>query len=227
MKKYYLHDGTEQDGPFYISQLKSKGITRKTEVWYEGLSDWTCADQIDDLKVLFIHSPPEIPPINPKETEQTNETNTKPNKSSLVKNLLIGFFVIIGIIGVSVLFNKFMTNNSKSNPSNYKEQKMTIEEKENTDPKKYLSVQGKYNESFWGTKFKVRGEITNRASVADYKDIIIQITYYSKTKSVIGSEDYTIYEVFPPNQEKSFKLDAEKYNDVDSISLSIIGAKAN
>lgn len=227
MKKFYLHNGTEQEGPFYISQLKKKGITGKTEVWYEGLSDWTSADQIDELKVLFTQSAPQLPPIKPEETEQATQTNTKPKKSILGKNLLKLGLITIGILGVFVLFNTFMTNNPKSNPSNVHVKKMTVEETENANPKQFLSVEGKYNENIWGTKFKVKGEITNRASIADYKDIIIRIKYYSKTKTVIASEDYTIYEVFPPNQVKSFKLDAAKYKDVESIRLNIIGATPN
>jgi len=227
MKKYYLHNGTEQDGPFYISQLKKKGITRETEVWYEGLSDWTKADQIEELKELFEQSPPQIPPIKQQETEQTDQIDTKPKKSFLGKNLIKLGLIAIGILGVFAFFFMFTTNSPKSDPSNYQKPKMTIEETENSNPKQFLSVEGEYNESFWGNKFKVKGIITNRASKADYKDIIIQIKYYSKTKSVIGSEEYTIYEVFPPNQEKAFKLDAEKYKDVASIKLNIIGAKPN
>lgn len=227
MKKYYLHNGTDQDGPFYISQLKKKGITRETEVWYEGLSDWTKADQIDELKVLFTQSPPQIPSIEPKETEQINQVDTTPEKGFLAKNLLKFGLIAIGILAVLAYFFIFKTNTPEPIPSNYQEPKMTIEETENANPKQFLSVQGKLNESFLGNKFKVKGIITNKASITDYKDIIIRIKYYSKTKSVIGSEDYTIYEVFPAKQEKSFKLDAKKYNDVESIELNIIGAKPN
>ncbi len=214
MKKYYLHNGNEQDGPFYISQLKKKGITRETEVWCRGLSDWTCAGEIDELKVLFTQTPPQTPPIKPKKTELTNQTNTSPKRSISGKKILKLGLITIGILGVFLLFNMFTANNSKSNPSNYQEKKMTLEETENAYPKQFLSVEGKYDGNIWGTKFKIKGEITNKASIADYKDIIIRIKYYSKTKSLIESKDYTIYEVFPPNQQKSFKLDAAKFKDV-------------
>ena len=100
MKKYYLHNGTEQDGPFDISDLKSKGITAKTEIWYEGISDWTNADEIDELKGLFSKATP--PPIRPKST--TKEPVKK--KSKLGRNLqILGLVLLLGFIGFTVVPN--------------------------------------------------------------------------------------------------------------------------
>lgn len=219
MKKYYLHNGNKQDGPLDISDLKSKGITAKTEVWYEGLSDWTDADQIDELKSLFSKTKP--PPIRPKATSK--EPNK--NKSKLGGNLqILGLVILLGFIGFIIIQN-LMNNNQP--PKSYIEQKMTISETEDSDPLRFLSVKGNYNESFWGTKFKLKGKVTNRATIADYKDLVVRITYYSKTKSVIGTKDYTIYQVFEPNKITSFKLDVENYKDVKSIGLNEISAKPN
>tara|TARA_R110001592_G_scaffold333244_1_gene617006 strand:+ start:1383 stop:2045 length:663 start_codon:yes stop_codon:yes gene_type:complete len=219
MKKYYLHNGTEQEGPFDISDLKSKGITNKTEVWFEGISDWTNADEIDELKSLFSKSTP--PPIRPK--AKAKESIKKENK--LGRNLqILGFIMFIGFIGIIVIPNIIRKN---ENPKSYIEQKMTIEETENSDPLRFLSVEGNYNESFWGTKFKLKGKVTNRATIADYKDLVVKITYFSQTKSVIGTKDYTIYQIFEPNRITEFKLDVANYKDVKSIGLDIIGAKPN
>ncbi|MDG2194251.1 MAG: DUF4339 domain-containing protein [Polaribacter sp.] len=219
MKKYYLHNGTEQDGPFDISDLKSKGITAKTEVWYEGISDWTNADEIDELKGLFSKVTP--PPIRPKST--TKDPIKKKNK--LGRNLqFLGLILLLAFIGFTVVPNLL---NNNENPKSYIEQKMTIEETENSDPLRFLSVEGNYNESFWGTEFKLKGKVTNRATIADYKDLVMRITYYSKTKSVIGTKDYTIYQVFQPNRVTSFKLDVENYKDVESIGLDVVGAITN
>ena len=224
MKKYYLHNGTEQDGPFDISELKSKGITSKTEVWYEGISDWTDADQIDELKGLFSKATP--PPIKPKTNSEQTQQKVKPKKS-LGKSLLRLALITIGVIGAFAIINMVMNSNSNSNGSNYYQQKMTIEQTENSDPLRFLSVEGNYNESFWGTKFKLKGKVTNRATIADYKDLVVEITYYSKTKSVIGTKKYTIYQVFKPNKITSFKLDVENYKDVKSIGMNVVSAIPN
>jgi len=225
MKKYYLHNGTEQDGPFDIADLRSKGITTKTEVWCEGLSDWTNADQISELKELFSNATP--PPIRPKTTSEKTQQETKPKKRSLVKKLLRLALIIVGVIGAYFIIIMVMDSVSNSNPSNYYEQKITIEQTENSDPLRFLSVEGNYNESFWGTELKLKGKVTNRATIADYKDLVMRITYYSKTKSVIGTKDYTIYQVFQPNKVISFKLDIKNYKDVKSIGLDIVGAVPN
>ena len=84
-----------------------------------------------------------------------------------------------------------------------------------------------YNENFWGDKIKVHGVVKNKATVATYKDAVVRVTYYSKTKTELGNKEYTIYEVFPPNSEVKFELKIENYKDVSTIGWDVIQAKAN
>jgi hypothetical protein len=104
---------------------------------------------------------------------------------------------------------------------------MSIEEIENSDPIRFLSAEGKYNESFWGSKIKIRGSITNTATVADYKDVTVRVTYYSKTNSVLGSNEYTLYEVYQPNTKTPFRLDITNYENVNTINWEVISALPN
>ena len=61
MKKFYLHNGKEQQGPFDIDDLKNRGITRKTKIWYEGQADWSNADSCEELKEIFnLTTPPHL-----------------------------------------------------------------------------------------------------------------------------------------------------------------------
>ncbi|MEO6611246.1 MAG: DUF4339 domain-containing protein [Chitinophagaceae bacterium] len=57
MKKYFLNDGTSQQGPFDLEELKTKNLTASTPVWYEGLPEWTTAGKVEELKVLFTAAP--------------------------------------------------------------------------------------------------------------------------------------------------------------------------
>lgn len=62
--------------------------------------------------------------------------------------------------------------------------------------------------------------------MATYKDAVIKVTYYSKTKTELGSNLYTIYENFPPHAAVNFELKIENYKDVNSIDCMIIKASA-
>jgi len=53
MKEYFFHNGTEQIGPLRLDELKLKKITKDSPVWYEGLSEWTTAGELEELKTLF------------------------------------------------------------------------------------------------------------------------------------------------------------------------------
>lgn len=64
MKTFFLFIDDEQQGPFNLEELKSKKITRTTKVWFEGLDDWKNADEIEELKSLFISVPPPIKPFS-------------------------------------------------------------------------------------------------------------------------------------------------------------------
>ena len=104
---------------------------------------------------------------------------------------------------------------------------MTIEEIERSQPTKFLNASGNYNENFWGNQIKVHGVIKNSATVASYKDAIVRVTYYSKTKTELIRKEYTIYENFPPHSEVKFELKIENYKDVNTIGWEVIQATPN
>jgi hypothetical protein len=141
--------------------------------------------------------------------------------SSSWSSILVKTFIVSGLIIVGL--NVFGNLNS-SNSESYFEKKKTVEQIENSEPLSFLTTDGNYSESFWGTKIKVYGKITNKATVATFKDVTIRITYYTKTKTVLRSKDYTIYELFPPNSVKSFELRIENYKNTNSIDWDVIKA---
>ena len=231
MKKYYLHNETEQDGPFSVAELTAKNIKKDTEIWYEGLSDWTTAEKVDELKELFkLSSPPPIkkketspPPINKPETKKA----IKPKKKTTSwKSVFIKTAITCAIIfGGFAIYNEINSGNGYgSSGDSYYEKVMSVEEIEQSQPTVFLDADGNYNENFWGDKIKVHGKITNSATVATFKDAVVRVTYYSKTKTVLGNNDYTIYEMFPPNSVKDFELKIENYKDVKSIGWDVIKA---
>jgi GYF domain 2 len=236
MKKYFLHNGTEQRGPFDIADLKSENISKETPIWFDGITEWTSASKIEELKSLFIVTPPPFttksptsaPPIRKTETKQS-ETFYQPKKEKSTSSRYALIFVGILLLGGLGLF---LANRNNSNsgggyveiPQTYEEQVMTLEETENSQPTNFLTADGNYNENFWGNKLKVHGKIINKATVASYKDALVKVTYYSKTNTEIGSKEYTIYEMFPPNSTTNFELKIENYKEVNSIGWDVINA---
>ncbi len=222
MKKYYLHNGSENIGPFDIEGLKEKKITKDTPVWYEGIDDWTTAGNVDELKSILASVPPPIK----KEAATQSFTNTVPvieqkktNWYRWVGKILL--ITLIIFISFSVVVS-YLENNSTE--SDYQQSIMTIAETEAAYPTNYLDAGGKYRENFIGDKIKIDGIITNNATVTTYKDVVVQITFYSKTNTEIGTESYTIYEFFPPNSKKDFKLKIKNYSNVKSIGWNVINA---
>lgn len=128
------------------------------------------------------------------------------------------------------IYNSIQNSGSSSynhsySSNTYEEQKMTIAEIEQAQPTKFLSADGTYRENFLGDKLKVNGTISNSATSVTYKDAIVRVTYYSKTNTNLGSEDYTIWEAFPPNHTKKFQLKIKNYQNVNSIGWEVINAE--
>ena len=223
MSKYYLHDGSENSGPFTIEELKQNKITRNTPIWYEGIDDWKEAGSIDELKSLFPVIPP---PIKKATSEKEKQSAPIVKKKSLYiriynvfRVLAIIFLVFVAIIIIANFFNK-----ETSDSASYEKSVKTIQEIEATSPLDYLQADGTYNNNFIGDKVKIDGKITNAATVTTYKDVIVKVNFYSKTNTLIGTEDYTLYEFYPPNSTQEFKLKVKAYSNVSSLGWEVVNA---
>lgn len=225
MKQYYLHNGTENIGPFTIEDLKEKKITKLTPVWSEDMEDWKEAQEVEELKDILIVVPPQF---IKKETKQKviqgQVENDKQAKTGWFRRLLKILLIVIAIMICIAIVSELIENRNSSSPT-YEESVMTIAEMEEANPIDYLESGGQYKENFFGDKLKVEGYIENKATVTTYKDVVIEITYYSKTNSPMKIDNYTIFEFFEPTSKKPFKLKINNYSDINSIGWRIVGAR--
>jgi len=88
MKKYFYSDGTNNYGPFTIEELKEKGVTRETMIWFHELGEWKKADTIHELNELFALIPPPI---------QQQISNNKHSSKQTNSNSVIDIFVLLSI----------------------------------------------------------------------------------------------------------------------------------
>lgn len=225
MKKFYLHDGSNQLGPFDIEDLKDRNVINSTPVWYEGLSEWTTADQIEDLKDLLGKATP--PPFSVAPSVSPQAIPKKKNRVGVALQL-IGVAGAIFIVTMVVKAN--MDDIEKVQPETvtqtYEQKVMTVEEVERSEPTRFLTAEGSYNENFWGDKIRLRGIIKSTATIASFKDVVVRVTYFTKTKTKLSSNDYNIYDHFPPRSEVKFDLKIDTYKDVNSIECEVVQATA-
>lgn len=203
MKKYFLHDGKEQQGPFTADELKSRGLTAKTMVWFDGISTWTEAQFIPELKEFTVSTPP---PFEKSSTinqtfdkakkvidkDYVNEIEHKiPNKTG--KKVFKYSLIVLAILGLAFIINMMM-------PSQ--------ERKEKNNATEFLTIQETrlrhINPNMWsdGNKplyWKIEGRISNSARTVTYKDIKLEVEFFTRTKTSLGKTIVTIYQMFPPN----------------------------
>ena len=90
---------------------------------------------------------------------------------------------------------------------------------ERNTPMEYLSVKNlKFQEQtrrvangglFNGAKYYpdgaiVEGDITNRATMAKYKDVMLTVSFFTKTNTFLDKASFVVYEYFEPRATKHF-----------------------
>ena len=94
MSEYYILNGSEQQGPYTIDQLRGR-LTPQTYVWREGLADWIQAINLPELSGLLVPEGSVPPPT------QGQTAATKP-KDYLVESILVTICccMVFGILGI-------------------------------------------------------------------------------------------------------------------------------
>ena len=89
MSEYYILNGSEQQGPYTIDQLRGR-VTPQTYVWREGLADWVQAINLPELSAVLLPeaSAPQSGVVKPKDY--------------LVESILVTLFccMVFGILGI-------------------------------------------------------------------------------------------------------------------------------
>jgi len=242
MAKYYIHLNNQQGGPYTIDQLKDLDLKTDTPIWHEGLSEWTIVSKIPEVNRI-LHSTP--PPLN----ASTESRQTPPQMDYIddtPKSKKVLHYIITLLILGAIAFGGFYffywnaqedyssSNYSTTSPSTsytspeptYEEKVVNIAEQERSQPEAFLSVENTYRINLRG-KVKINGSITNSATAAGFKDVVLRITFLSKTNTVLGSKDRVIYENFPPNSRKDFFVKIHKWQGTKTVRTKVISATPN
>ena len=248
MKKFYTHNGTEQQGPFDLEDLKSQNIKRETQIWYDGLDDWTTADKIDELKSLFQSMPPPIPKITPTISSSPNDKKPMDRKSKLNGGIVVaGAIIIVFAFAIIINYYPFQSANNPENnnqsvgspvsnsttdinatysspppkPKTPEELKQELKSDEQNHPGNYLSVHYSYKYKVYSNRFQIDGTLTNSATVATFKDVILSVSYYTQTNTFLKTEDYVVYKYVYPNGNTSFSLNVEVPSGGKKVNIKV------
>lgn len=131
------------------------------------------------------------------------------------------------IITSSVIIFSCNNNDSKKaqdEKKSYESTKESLQEKESKNPQNFLAVAGHDRHNLLGQTV-VKGTVTNKATVASYKDVDVKLDFYSKTGTLLETDKETVYEVIAPGQSKNFKTKYFAPKGTDSVALAVTGAK--
>lgn len=107
----------------------------------------------------------------------------------------------------------------------YEEIKETLAEKEKKTPTRFLVVTGHDKRNLIGQTV-VKGSLTNKATVNSYKDVEVELSFYSKTGTLLEKDNETIFETIAPGKTADFKTKYFAPKGTDSVALRVVGAKS-
>lgn len=130
------------------------------------------------------------------------------------------------ITASTILFSCSESDSTKAakEKDSYEATKETLQQKETKDPQSFLTVSGHDRHNLLGQTV-VKGTITNKATVASYKDVDVKLDFYSKTGTLLETDKETVYEIIGPGQSKNFKTKYFAPKGTDSVALSVTAAK--
>jgi hypothetical protein len=106
----------------------------------------------------------------------------------------------------------------------YEEKILSIEEEEKANPKRFLDASGSYRENVLGTKMRIFGNVTSSATKANFKDIVIKVTYYSATDTDLGSDNFVLYKFVNAGTTVSFEWKIDKPSGCSKLGWEVVSA---
>jgi hypothetical protein len=137
-----------------------------------------------------------------------------------MKAFIFSLFISITFLACS----ESDTKKSEKEKDSYEATKESLQDKEKKNPQNFLIVTGNNRNNLVGQTV-VKGTITNKASVATYKDVDVKLDFYSKTKTLLETDKEIVYEVIGPGVSKNFKTKYFAPKGTDSVALSVTAAK--
>jgi hypothetical protein len=106
----------------------------------------------------------------------------------------------------------------------YEKTKETLAEKEKKNPVAFIKVDSKDKHNLLGQTV-IKGTISNNAKVCSYKDVQLELSFFSKTSVLLEKDNETVYEAIEPGKSAEFKTKYFAPKGTDSVGIRVVGAK--
>ena len=134
--------------------------------------------------------------------------------------------ILSGLMMLCFVFSACSNNDeSAAKPKDkYEQTKETLQETEKKNPQRFLTVSG-HDKRNLIRQTVIKGTISNSAKMVSYKDVDVELTFFSKTGALLEKDHEVIYETVAPGNTASFKTKYYAPKGTDSVGLKILGAK--
>lgn len=128
------------------------------------------------------------------------------------------------VVMLCVVLSSCDSTDKKTEEVSYQLTKKELLIKEQKNPADFLNITGSDKRNILGQTV-VKGKITNKATVAIFKDIDVELSFFSKTKALLEKDTETVFEQLKPGEVKDFKTKYFAPKGTDSVALKILRAK--
>ena len=134
--------------------------------------------------------------------------------------------VLFLLLNVLLFACKSKAKKEADETDKYEKAKESLEEKEKKTPTAFLKVSGNDKHNLIGQTV-IRGVVSNNAKICVYKDVELELSFFSKTGVLLEKDHETVYEVIEPGKSSAFKSKYFAPKGTDSIGLKVVGAKVD
>ncbi|MEI6264698.1 MAG: hypothetical protein WCP74_06320 [Sphingobacteriia bacterium] len=135
-------------------------------------------------------------------------------------------YLLFALIGLSIMACKEKKQEESFDKKTYEVVKETLEEKEKKNPTRFIVVSNRDRKNIIGQTVVIVN-LTNKATIATYKDIALKLSFFSKTSVKLDEGNETVYETIKPGQTIKFKTKYFAPKGTDSVAVKVMDAKAD
>ena len=136
---------------------------------------------------------------------------------------ILTLFMILSVVLISC---KSKAKTEAAEKDKYEKAKESLEEKEKKNPTAFLKVSSKDKHNLIGQTV-IKGTVINAAKICVYKDVELELSFFSKTGVLLEKDNETVYEMIEPGKSADFKSKYFAPKGTDSVAIKIVGAKVN